>query len=78
MHDFFLNQIAVALKVARCDDVQCDGNNVQCDGNDVQCRCAMPRSTVVAQCDNNDATVTMCNATVLQRSRDVMVSVTWG
>ena len=34
----------VALKVARCDNVQrdsnhvqCDGNNVQCVGNDVQC-----------------------------------------
>ena len=35
----------------------------------------MRRSTVVAQCDDNDATVTMCNATVLQRSRDVTVAI---
>ena len=41
----------VALKVARCDDVQCGGNDVQCDG-----RCAMRRSTVLAQCDDNHAT----------------------
>ena len=37
----------MALKVARCDDVQCDGNDVQCDGNDVQC------DGNDVQCDDN-------------------------
>ena len=47
----------MALKVARCDHVQCDDNDVQCDG-----------STVVAQCDDNNVTVTMCNVTVYMQS----------
>ena len=48
-------RITVALKVARCDGVQCGGNdlqsnsnNVQCNGNDVQC------DGNDVQCDDND------------------------
>ena len=32
----FLLEVTVALKVARCDDVQCDDSDVQCNDRDVQ------------------------------------------
>ena len=51
----------VALKVARCDDVQCDSNNGQCDGK--ICNATV---TMNVQCDGTmcNVTVTMCSATV--------------
>ena len=62
---FYMYHTTVALKVAQCDDVQCDGKNVQCNGNP---ECAMQRNNV--QCDGNDV---QCDD--LRWSRNVTITI---